>query len=115
MLSLFDGYPEKLIQISSYILANGGVRRDLKLRYILKNIVDVPLAEDTLSLNQLKYARRLENLLAGAPMVECVETFLVNRNQSFCFNISSSMCCNERRMALSYGAVAKKTRRSALS
>jgi len=30
MLSLFDAYPEKHHQISSYILANGGVRRDLK-------------------------------------------------------------------------------------
>jgi hypothetical protein len=30
MLSLFDAYTEKHHQISSYILANGGVRRDLK-------------------------------------------------------------------------------------
>gem|GEM_PF-175208 len=90
MLSLFDGYPEKQHQISSYILANGGVRRDLKLRHILKNIVDVPLAEDTLSSYLSKYARRLENLLADAPMVEGVESFLADRDQSFCFYVSSS-------------------------
>jgi beta-phosphoglucomutase-like phosphatase (HAD superfamily) len=90
MLSLFDAYPEKHHQISSYILANGGVRRDLKLRHILKNIIDVPLAEDSLSSCLSKYARRLENLLAGAPMVEGVATFLADREQSFCFYVSSS-------------------------
>jgi beta-phosphoglucomutase-like phosphatase (HAD superfamily) len=90
MLSLFDGRPEKRNQISSYILANGGVRRDHKLRHILTNIVEVPLAEDTLSSYLSKYARKLESLLATAPMVEGVESFLANRDQSFCFYVSSS-------------------------
>jgi phosphoglycolate phosphatase-like HAD superfamily hydrolase len=90
MLSLFEGHPEKRNQVSSYILANGGVRRDHKLRHILTKIFEVKLAEDTLSSYLFEYAHKLESLLAAAPLVEGVEDFLANRDHSFNFYVSSS-------------------------
>jgi beta-phosphoglucomutase-like phosphatase (HAD superfamily) len=88
MLSLFDDYPAQQDIISSYILAHGGVRRDAKIRHILGNILCAQAQECALRGLLARYAEKLEQLLAAAPLVDGVEAFV--REAGHLFYVSSS-------------------------
>lgn len=83
MLSLFDAHPRERNQISEFILASGGVRRDEKISHILKNILNIQAVEATLARHLSRYAEELEQSLATAQLVEGVEDFLATGGHSF--------------------------------
>ena len=83
MLSLFADRRTEQDAISAYILANGGVRRDDKIRHILKNILGTEPAESIVATLLSRYAHHLEQLLAVAPLVEGVEEFLAAGGHPF--------------------------------
>jgi beta-phosphoglucomutase-like phosphatase (HAD superfamily) len=88
MLSLFDGYPAQQDIISSYILAHGGVRRDAKIRHILGSILWIHVQESAVQDLLARYAEKLQQLLAAAPLVDGIEAFL--RQAGHLFYVSSS-------------------------
>lgn len=83
MLSLFDDHPSKRARISAYNLANGGVRRDHKLRHILTYILETPPTAGMLAHYLTRYAVALEHQLALAPLVDGVKDFLAGGKHPF--------------------------------
>lgn len=78
MLSLFDDYPDRRDRISAFILSNGGVPRREKLARIMSDHLRIEPTDSLLSSYLTRYAVRLEQQLAAAPVVEGVRDFIVN-------------------------------------
>jgi phosphoglycolate phosphatase-like HAD superfamily hydrolase len=86
MLSLFEEH-SKREAIGEYILANVGVRRDVKISHILRTFIEHPNAKDALPQYLDAYGAKLERLLRSAPLVPGVEAFL---GSDHIFYLSSS-------------------------
>jgi phosphoglycolate phosphatase-like HAD superfamily hydrolase len=89
MLSLFAEYRNHYAEISAYILANIGARRDIKIRHILENIVGSREGEEAVASYLSRYADALERVLAEVPLVEGVAQFIANSKYTFYVSSSS--------------------------
>ncbi|MBK0392341.1 hypothetical protein [Ramlibacter algicola] len=98
MLSLFDVDRATKQRIETYILANGGVRRDHKIAHILRTFLGVADPGPALPRYLAKYAGTLDAALARAPLVPGVERFLASAG--FTFHVSSSAPDDEVRQQL---------------
>jgi phosphoglycolate phosphatase-like HAD superfamily hydrolase len=88
MLSLFEVDDCRKTEISEYILANGGVRRDHKILHILRTILKNPESEHALPRYLQAYSAKLERALPAAPLVPGIKEFV--QNSGYTFYISSS-------------------------
>lgn len=76
MLSLFADYPDRQASVSSFILANGGVPRRIKLAALLQDYLHIKPTEVAIAGLLDRYAAALASQLAAAPAVEGVEAFI---------------------------------------
>lgn len=88
MLSLFAEHSDHYEEISAYILANLGARRDLKIRHILQSILCSREGEDAVASYLSRYALALDRVLAEIPLVEGVAQFIAG--SGYVFYVSSS-------------------------
>ena len=88
MLSLFAEHRDHDEEISAYILAHMGARRDLKIRHILQSILGNREGEEAVTSYLSRYALELDRVLAEIPLVEGVAQFIAN--SQYAFYVSSS-------------------------
>jgi phosphoglycolate phosphatase-like HAD superfamily hydrolase len=83
MRAMFTEYPDKYAAIDAYILNHGGVARRDKLVAILETIVGVEATAERVAHYLAQYAKRLEDSLAVAPLVEGVKEFIALGGHTF--------------------------------
>jgi len=76
MLALFDDYPERSGAISAYILARGGVARQVKLSGIIEHVLHRKTTPQLVAHYLERYASTLERQLYEAPLIEGVASFI---------------------------------------
>jgi len=89
MLSLFEVSDDQRVQISDYILSNGGVRRDLKIAHILRTFLKHSSPEDALPDYLRSYSLKLERELLAAPLVPGVKQFVEASGHTFYLSSSA--------------------------
>ncbi|TAJ34882.1 MAG: HAD family hydrolase [Nitrospirae bacterium] len=73
---LFTDYPEHVDAVVGYHLANGGVSRYDKIRYVYRNILRKPLAESELAVLCARFASLSLDEVLNVPLVNGVREFL---------------------------------------
>lgn len=86
---LFTDYPQKIEEIVQYHLANGGISRYVKFRYIYEQILGQKLSEDTEIKLGKDFSKIVLQKIIAAPFVAGAKEFLDRQKNRYQFFIAS--------------------------
>lgn len=82
-VNLFIEYKSHLPLIETYNLSGGGIPREVKIRYVLENILNIKNNDEKIDFYLIQYSLALEKELLNCPFVDGIEDFLLTNPDAY--------------------------------